>query len=205
MIECVVEGGWFDANGFGPRSFLGSIETNEPILVPLNEMGGPLGEFTEGPTSGMGSTPEALTRVDWFRGGVLDPTGADLPPPNGVDEFVPMGSFFVEIEDPTPRRIQIKAQSGTSNILSWNYSAGAFSWFVGASGPHLPTSAEMEIVIGGCPCDLDADGEVTSDDYFEFLVGFIAGDGDYNGDGQTNSDDFFEFIACWGSPPEECS
>lgn len=45
-----------------------------------------------------------------------------------------------------------------------------------------------------CRADWNHDGQVTSQDFFDFLVGFFADAADYNQDGQTTSQDFFDFI-----------
>ncbi len=55
-----------------------------------------------------------------------------------------------------------------------------------------------------CPCDWNQSGAVNSQDIFDFLSGFFAGDADFDGDGQTTSADFFDFIACFFTPPFGC-
>jgi hypothetical protein len=59
--------------------------------------------------------------------------------------------------------------------------------------------------IGGgnnnCPCDWDADGAVTSADFFGFLTSVFQNDpaADLNGDEHIDSRDFFEFLECFFS------
>jgi hypothetical protein len=50
---------------------------------------------------------------------------------------------------------------------------------------------------GGCRADFNADGEVNSQDFFDFLNAFFTGlpSADFNGDGSTNSQDFFDFLS----------
>ncbi|MCB9845907.1 MAG: hypothetical protein H6811_07990 [Phycisphaeraceae bacterium] len=48
----------------------------------------------------------------------------------------------------------------------------------------------------GCPADIDHDGDVDGDDFFEYLDLFAAGDdaADLDGDGDRDADDFFMYL-----------
>jgi hypothetical protein len=48
-----------------------------------------------------------------------------------------------------------------------------------------------------CACDWNASGEVNSQDFFDFLTAFFAGNANFNCDAVTNSQDFFDFLTCF--------
>ncbi len=65
----------------------------------------------------------------------------------------------------------------------------------------------MTVVGGGaspCPCDWNNSGGINSQDFFDFLVDFFAGNADINMSGSTNSQDFFDFLTCFFMPPMGC-
>jgi len=51
-----------------------------------------------------------------------------------------------------------------------------------------------------CPGDWNDDGLVSSQDFFDFLSGFFAGNADFNNSGATDSQDFFDFISAFFTP-----
>lgn len=48
-----------------------------------------------------------------------------------------------------------------------------------------------------CPCDWNNSGTLNSQDFFDFINPFFAGNADFNGSGSTNSQDFFDFLTCF--------
>ncbi|MBC7773656.1 MAG: PQQ-like beta-propeller repeat protein [Pyrinomonadaceae bacterium] len=48
-----------------------------------------------------------------------------------------------------------------------------------------------------CPCDWNTDMALNSQDFFDFLAAFFAGNADFNDDSMTNSQDFFDFLSCF--------
>jgi len=66
--------------------------------------------------------------------------------------------------------------------------------------PDQPTRTVLlvgEVEPPACPCDWDASGKVTSQDFFNFIGDFFAGTADYNNSGETTSQDFFDFLVCF--------
>ncbi len=67
-----------------------------------------------------------------------------------------------------------------------------------------PGNVNYKFTVNACPCDVNSDGSLTSQDFFDFLTGFFGGTFDYNNDGSVTSQDFFDFLACFFSPPMGC-
>ncbi len=52
----------------------------------------------------------------------------------------------------------------------------------------------LAVVTAACRADINGDGGVNSQDFFDFLAALFAGDADFNSDKVTNSQDFFDFL-----------
>lgn len=64
------------------------------------------------------------------------------------------------------------------------------------NGSRVVDMGALEVQVP-CAADWNNQGGVTSQDFFDFIAGFFAGDADFNHSGVTNSQDFFDFIAAF--------
>jgi len=91
----------------------------------------------------------------------------------------------------------------TRSYLTMNVTAGTtykirVSGYNGASGTFtLRTVCGAGPAGSGCPCDFNADGALSSQDFFDFLTAFLQGSADYDHNGLTDSADFFGFTECF--------
>jgi hypothetical protein len=113
-----------------------------------------------------------------------------------------VGGSVVEWHSP-----QTFADNANSNALRWgtmyNFwfeantppTTGAIT--LGLFKPYTPQSIDFNgpvPSIGTCPADWNHDGTVTSQDFFDFVDAFFAGNADFNNNGTTDSQDFFDFL-----------
>ncbi|MGE3109476.1 MAG: CHRD domain-containing protein [Phycisphaerales bacterium] len=152
-------------------------------------------------------------------GVVQGPPGGIVPPIGGCGKLppFPLPCFFFDFDQPfffTPSG-STQPVMGTSLRLLANQATAPINeielfdvFGVNPDGvPPQPIRFRGGNYIPGpnpCPCDWNHDGVVGSQDFFDFIVSFFAGQGDINGDGATTSQDFFDFLVCFFSPPPGC-
>jgi hypothetical protein len=123
-------------------------------------------------------------------------------PFDNTDWSSSVGASAVEWHSP-----QTFADNANSNALRWgtmyNFwfeantppTTGAIT--LGLFNPYTPQSIDFNgpvPSIGTCPADWNHDGTVTSQDFFDFVDAFFAGNADFNNNGTTDSQDFFDFL-----------
>jgi hypothetical protein len=66
---------------------------------------------------------------------------------------------------------------------------------LGETSPEIGGVADVRALARGA--DFNGDGVINSQDFFDFLLVFFAGNADFNSDGATNSQDFFDFLTAF--------
>jgi hypothetical protein len=85
----------------------------------------------------------------------------------------------------------------------WENPPTAWSRFFTPEFEPIINGVDMSFVVLGttggepCACDWNADDDLNSQDFFDFLADFFASPADFNNDKVTNSQDFFDFLACF--------
>jgi hypothetical protein len=136
----------------------------------------------------------------WF------PSGAGLPALPVTDLAVHGGFVYASVGDNSldpsvPTGVYVSTDQG----FSWAPAGSALqqrpisSLAVTDSGVFAGSSAGVWRLDGACAADFDADGAVTSQDFFDFLAAFFAGlpAADFNDSGAVDSQDFFDFLGAF--------
>ncbi|MBC7771180.1 MAG: hypothetical protein H7210_01665, partial [Pyrinomonadaceae bacterium] len=104
---------------------------------------------------------------------------------------------------PTGRGSTILSNGLTLHVLNANEGdAGLYDCVLSNACGGTTSASAMLSVLGecpACPADFNADGEVNSQDFFDFLVAFFATESlaDFNHNGVVDSQDFFDFLAAF--------
>lgn len=117
------------------------------------------------------------TTVDFAQNRIISVSITDLATA-ATTTVAPEGWFLgggAASELPIPSGVRFFVGGGAGNIMAWD-----------------------NLVLGPppCPCEWNADGILNSQDFYDFVNAFFAGEADFNGDGATTSKDFFAFIQC---------
>jgi hypothetical protein len=187
----------------------------DPVPAPFSieradgTLGGMAG-FTPPNTLGFGGYAPG-PGVGFSRLGSFDitPSGASV---SGSMEIFEFGS------NPAGVRIYLDAfsngQSVGSASLPLATSFGLHHYTLSFAGPafdmlrfHVGTSGTDVIFAvvdtvnitggGGCAADWNHSGDLNSQDFFDFLTDFFAGNADFNHSGATDSQDFFDFTTAF--------
>ena len=72
-------------------------------------------------------------------------------------------------------------------------------WLAVACIAAITSPASAQPQVRGCPPNWNHDGDLNSQDFFDFLTAFFNSNADYNHDGGTDGDDVIAFFAAWDS------
>jgi agmatine/peptidylarginine deiminase len=133
--------------------------------------------------------PGALRDVEWISDDNLAVTSIDIDlstdggvtyPISVVAQTADDGNFVWSVPDlrTAHARVRLTARDADGNT-------------------GTDASAADLIILGTCAADWNSSGTLDSQDFFDFLGDFFAGDADFNADGSTNSQDFFDFLGAF--------
>ncbi|HMN42292.1 MAG TPA: hypothetical protein PKE29_15715 [Phycisphaerales bacterium] len=116
--------------------------------------------------------------------------------------FVGSGTYQTVSAPPGQQQIFLNMSINGEPPLDWFGGRRTFAMptpVVEASASLPGNCFDIALIIKATPfrADWNADGAISTDDVFDFLTGWLAGDGDANEDGRIAVDDIFEFVNAW--------
>jgi hypothetical protein len=206
--------------GFGGNTGTGTLQIAAPAGAPVNDpciLGAPVGNGvtpynTTGATTDGPAGCDNLTTDIWFRYTATR---------SGMTRFSLCGSFY-----DTFLAVYESAACPAANLRGCNDDSPACGAGSRQSQLEIPTliNRTYTVRVGGfnnavgegiltitplvptCGCDINRDGVLNSQDFFDFLAAFFALSpvADFNNSGTINSQDFFDFLACFFARPAGC-
>jgi hypothetical protein len=173
------------SNGGGFFNMTLGFDDMSQVVVQLE---GPDWFFDQAPND-PGNGVEAQAELGVFLGSELNDfarTGASL---NVVEAIVSTQSLL---------------NGGFGDITGRRLTSITFSDRTSLTADYAIIAASVRDPSITCPCDWNHANGVNSQDFFDFLNDFFAGNADFNHMDGTNSQDFFDFLNCFFMPPAGC-